>query len=57
MEDTTKTNTEKSANSIGFGFTPEAELWNGRLAMLGFLIAVLIEVFSGQGILHFWGIL
>jgi hypothetical protein len=23
-----------------FGFTPEAEILNGRLAMLGFLIAV-----------------
>lgn len=24
-------------NAFLFGFTPQAELWNGRLAMLGFL--------------------
>ncbi|GAB4368621.1 MAG: hypothetical protein Kow00121_07900 [Elainellaceae cyanobacterium] len=40
-----------------WGFTPSAEIWNGRLAMIGFLAAVLIEVFSGQGFLHFWGLL
>ncbi|MFN6224528.1 MAG: high light inducible protein, partial [Dolichospermum sp.] len=26
-------------------------------AMIGFLAAALIELFSGQGFLHFWGIL
>ncbi|PHM09341.1 chlorophyll a/b-binding protein, partial [Nostoc sp. 'Peltigera malacea cyanobiont' DB3992] len=35
----------------------QAEVWNGRLAMIGFSAAVLVEVFSGQGFLHFWGIL
>lgn len=40
-----------------FGFVPSAEIWNGRLAMIGFLSAVLIEIFSGQGVLHFWGIM
>ncbi|AFZ00194.1 chlorophyll a/b-binding protein [Calothrix sp. PCC 6303] len=44
-------------NSWIWGFTPQAELWNGRLAMTGFLSAVLIELFSGQGLLHFWDIL
>jgi Chlorophyll A-B binding protein len=44
-------------NSWIWGFTPQAELWNGRLAMIGFMFAVLIEVFSGQGLLHFWDIL
>jgi hypothetical protein len=44
-------------NAIKFGFSPQAEIWNGRLAMLGFLIAILIEVFSNQGVLHFWGLL
>ena len=29
-----------------WGFTPQAEVWNGRLAMLGFVSVVLIEVFS-----------
>ena len=31
-----------------FGFTPEAELANGRLAMLGFLIAVGTYLTTGQ---------
>jgi Chlorophyll A-B binding protein len=44
-------------NSWRWGFTPQAEIWNGRLAMIGFLSAALIELFSGQGFLHFWGIL
>lgn len=26
------------------GFTPYAELWNGRLAMVGLLIATLFEI-------------
>ena len=39
------------------GFTPQAEIWNGRLAMLGFVIALAIELFSNQGLLHFLGIL
>lgn len=44
-------------NAWIFGFSPQAEIWNGRLAMLGFLVAILIELFSGQGLLHFWGLL
>lgn len=42
-------------NDVKFGFTPQSENWNGRLAMIGFLAVVLIEFFSGQGVLHFWG--
>ncbi|MDJ1172023.1 ferrochelatase [Roseofilum sp. BLCC_M154] len=38
------------------GITTSAEVWNGRLAMLGF-IALLVELFSGKGILHAIGIL
>jgi hypothetical protein len=44
-------------NDWAYGFTPGAENWNGRLAMIGFVAALLIEVFSKQGVLHFWGIL
>ncbi|NJM70385.1 MAG: high light inducible protein [Scytonema sp. RU_4_4] len=44
-------------NNWRWGFTPQAEIWNGRLAMIGFLAAAFIELFSGQGFLHFWGIL
>ena len=31
-----------------FGFTPEAEILNGRLAMLGFVIAVGTYATTGQ---------
>lgn len=34
-----------------FGFTPFAENWNGRLAMLGFVIGVAVELMTGKGIL------
>jgi hypothetical protein len=44
-------------NAVKFGFTPQAEIWNGRLAMLGFVIAISIEFFSNQGVLHFWGLI
>jgi hypothetical protein len=44
-------------NAWIWGFTPQTELWNGRFAMIGFISAVLIEIFSGQGLLHFWSIL
>ncbi|HHP7229882.1 MAG TPA: chlorophyll a/b-binding protein [Xenococcaceae cyanobacterium] len=40
-----------------FGFTQFAEAWNGRLAMLGFLIAVVTEYFTGQGILSQIGLM
>jgi ferrochelatase len=39
-----------------WGLTTAAEVWNGRLAMLGF-IGLLIELISGQGPLHFVGLL
>ncbi len=39
-----------------WGLTTAAEVWNGRLAMLGFL-GVIIELVSGHGPLHFLGIL
>jgi hypothetical protein len=61
MSDATKVNAgrviESDRNSWRWGFTPQAEIWNGRLAMIGFLAIALIELASGQGFLHFWGIL
>ncbi len=39
-----------------WGMTTAAEIWNGRLAMLGF-IALLIELITGRGLLHLVGIL
>ena len=39
-----------------WGLTTAAEVWNGRLAMLGFM-ALLLEIISGNGPLHLVGIL
>ncbi|MEM7557058.1 MAG: chlorophyll a/b-binding protein [Cyanobacteria bacterium P01_A01_bin.84] len=64
MTDSTKaatssigTPTTQDRNAWRWGFTPQAEIWNGRLAMIGFSAAALIEILSGKGFLHFWGIL
>jgi hypothetical protein len=59
MQDITKINSPvmDDRNAWRFGFTPQAEIWNGRLAMLGFLAATLIELFSNEGFLHFWGLM
>ena len=35
-----------------WGWTSTAELWNGRLAMLGFAIAIATELLTGQGVLQ-----
>jgi len=34
-----------------FGFSAFAEQWNGRLAMMGFIIGLGTELLTGQGIL------
>jgi protoporphyrin/coproporphyrin ferrochelatase len=39
-----------------WGMTTSAEIWNGRIAMLGF-IALIIELITGKGLLHAIGIL
>jgi protoporphyrin/coproporphyrin ferrochelatase len=39
-----------------WGLTTAAEVWNGRLAMLGF-IGLMVELVSGHGPLHFVGLL
>ncbi|MCU0523257.1 MAG: ferrochelatase [Elainella sp. Prado103] len=39
-----------------WGLTTSAEVWNGRIAMIGF-IALLIELISGHGPLHLVGLL
>lgn len=35
------------------GFTPYAELFNGRLAMIGFVSLIALEVITGHGIIGF----
>ncbi|EDX85988.1 hypothetical protein S7335_3691 [Synechococcus sp. PCC 7335] len=32
------------------GFTPYAELWNGRLAMVGFFVALIFELISAHAL-------
>ena len=39
-----------------YGFVNYAEIWNGRLAMLGILIGLTTELLTGQGILTQMGI-
>lgn len=39
-----------------WGLTTSAEVWNGRIAMIGF-IALIIELISGHGPLHYVGLL
>ena len=34
----------KDRNAFLFGFNPQAELWNGRLAMIGFLAYLLWDL-------------
>jgi hypothetical protein len=39
-----------------FGFNSYAERLNGRAAMMGFLITLMIEYFTGQGLLTWLGL-
>ncbi|ESQ39495.1 hypothetical protein EUTSA_v10001248mg [Eutrema salsugineum] len=40
-----------------WGWTKSAETWNGRAAMLAVLALLVLEVTTGKGFLHQWGIL
>lgn len=40
-----------------FGFTQFAENWNGRLAMLGFIVGLATEYLTGKGILEQLGLM
>ena len=42
---------DTNSSSARFGFVNFAETWNGRLAMLGFVIGLATELLTGQGIL------
>jgi hypothetical protein len=39
------------------GFTQFAENWNGRLAMLGFVVGLATEMLTGKGILSQLGLM
>ena len=40
-----------------FGFTNYAEIWNGRLAMIGFITAIVLEMNTGHGVLRQLGLM
>lgn len=40
-----------------WGWTKSAETWNGRAAMIAVLLLLFLEVTTGEGFLHQWGIL
>lgn len=40
-----------------FGFTRFSEIWNGRLAMAGFLAAISGEIITGKGLLAQMGLM
>ncbi len=40
-----------------FGFTNFAEIWNGRLAMIGFVAAIILEMNTGHGVLAQFGLM
>jgi hypothetical protein len=44
-------------DEVKFGFTPSAENLNGRFAMIGFVAAVITELVTGQGVVHFLGLM
>jgi hypothetical protein len=46
----------QTKNEGKFGFTINAENLNGRMAMIGFVAALLTELVTGQGVLHFLGL-
>ncbi|MEM9771271.1 MAG: chlorophyll a/b-binding protein [Cyanobacteria bacterium P01_D01_bin.73] len=39
-----------------FGFNNYAERLNGRAAMIGFIVAVVVEYLTGQGVLSWLGL-
>jgi len=45
------------ATKFQFGSNPSAEIWNGRLAMLGFLAALIFELTTGQNFAHVLGLM
>jgi Chlorophyll A-B binding protein len=51
-----KTATSQNLAEPSFGFNFYSERLNGRFAMLGILGILLLEVFSGQGLLSWLGL-
>lgn len=62
MKSETPTSPESPQKSFNqpeptFGFSPYAEQINGRFAMIGFVGLLLLELFTGQGLLTWLGLL
>lgn len=51
IEDRFSITSMTDASQPRFGFVSFAETWNGRLAMLGFVIGLATELLTGHGIL------
>lgn len=55
--DTKRTELPPPVTVWEWGWTKSAETWNGRAAMLAVLALLVLEVTTGEGFLHQWGIL
>lgn len=55
--DSTRAELPSPVNLWVWGWTKSAETWNGRVAMLAVLALLVVEVTTGHGLLHHWGIL
>jgi hypothetical protein len=53
MNNSKELTTSNDRNDWVWGFTPQAEIWNGRLAMLGFSSVLMIQSLYRLGVLHF----
>jgi hypothetical protein len=51
------TSVDNDRNRWVWGFTPQAEIWNGRLAMLGISSILVTQYLSRQGVLNFYDLL
>ena len=47
---------EYASADAGWGFNDRAEKLNGRLAMLGFVAAIITELATGEGLFHVLGL-
>jgi hypothetical protein len=45
-----------SSPEPAFGWTPYAELINGRFAMIGFVALIVLEFFTGQDLITWLGL-
>jgi hypothetical protein len=56
MSEDPKPNQTPKQEDPKFGFNNYAEKLNGRAAMVGFLLVLIIEYFTGQGVLAWLGL-